>query len=104
MTASETIMWNELRRKKIKGLRFRRQHPIKNFIVDFYCHEKRLVIEIDGGIHNHIEIRERDEGRTMELEILGLKVVRFTNEEVQNNLSSVLKTINCFCGDYPLQR
>jgi len=82
MTRAEKILWSKLRKKQIDGVIFRRQHPIDIFIVDFYCHKHQLVIEVDGGIHNLPGVSERDEGRTYELEKWGLKVIRFTNEEV----------------------
>jgi very-short-patch-repair endonuclease len=79
MTTAEKILWNELRRKKINNLRFRRQHPLAKFVVDFYCHEKRLVIELDGPIHDTKESKEKDKYRTEALEQMGLKVIRFRN-------------------------
>ena len=60
MTPAEKILWGELRNSKLDGHKFRRQHPIGKFIVDFYCHEKKLVIELDGGIHNNVDVKERD--------------------------------------------
>jgi len=59
-TEAEERLWVELRNKKLKGLKFRRQHPIDKWIVDFYCHEKKLVIELDGSVHNEKEIAEYD--------------------------------------------
>jgi len=77
----------------MNGIRFRRQHPVRNFIVDFYCHSAYLVIEIDGSIHREEEQAERDVNRTYDLESLGLHVIRFTNEEVISDIDNVLKTI-----------
>ncbi len=95
LTEAEQILWENLKSNKLKGYRFKVQHPIKNFIVDFYCHKAKLVIEIDGNIHEIEQIRERDEGRTFELQQLGLKLVRFTNDEVINETKTVLeKTTN----------
>lgn len=93
MTSSEKILWQVLRKKRLSGLIFRRQHPVGRFIVDFYCHQAKLVIEVDGNIHNTLQNIEYDENRTFELEIFGLKVIRFKNEEISNNLGNVLKTI-----------
>jgi very-short-patch-repair endonuclease len=73
------------------GLRFRRQHPIDIFIVDFYCHEARLVVEIDGAIHKNQY--EYDDGRAAEIEKFGIEIIRFTNEEVENNIGHVIKKI-----------
>jgi very-short-patch-repair endonuclease len=92
MTETEKILWQYLRKDKINGLRFRRQHPIDIFIADFYCHKAKLVIEIDGYIHNHQ--KEYDIGRTEELKKYGLKVIRFTNEEVLKNIEKVVEKID----------
>lgn len=96
MTEAEKVLWKALRRKQLKGKRFRRQHPIDCYIVDFYCHEARLVIEVDGGIHIDKEQREYDIGRSEELEKHGLEVIRFSNERIKNNLSLVLQEIENF--------
>jgi len=93
MTEAEMILWDKLKRSQIKGYRFKAQHPIKLFIADFYCHKAKLVIEIDGGIHKINENKEYDENRSCELEQIGLKVIRFTNEEVINNINCVLEKI-----------
>ncbi|WP_320019573.1 endonuclease domain-containing protein [Labilibaculum manganireducens] len=97
MTESEKLLWTEIRNRKLNGLKFRRQHPINIFIADFYCHEIKLVIELDGNIHDYEENKEYDEGRTAELEYLGVKVIRFTNEEVMNSMNKVLAQIKVFC-------
>ncbi len=93
MTDAEALLWEKLRNKKLMGYKFRRQHPIAGFIADFYCHEAKLIIELDGSIHHLSEHQEYDEGRTIELEDSGLKVVRFTNDEVINNTQEVLNQI-----------
>lgn len=90
MTVAEEILWRHLRNGKLDGLKFRRQHPIDIFIADFYCPQKRLVIELDGGIHDNIDQKEYDEGRTFELEEKGYKLIRFKNEEVVNDIENVL--------------
>jgi len=92
-TNAEKLMWNQLNSKSFYGFKFRRQHPISQFIVDFYCHGLKLVIEVDGDIHNKPENKEYDENRTIELEKFELKVLRFTNNEVENSINKVLKTI-----------
>jgi very-short-patch-repair endonuclease len=92
-TKYEKLLWGELNSNKLHGFKFRRQHPISQFIVDFYSHELKLVIEVDGEIHNRPENKEYDENRTDELERLGLKVLRFTNMEVENDIKRVLETI-----------
>jgi very-short-patch-repair endonuclease len=92
MTPAETILWQELRGTKM-GVRFRRQQVIAGFIVDFYCHQVGLVIELDGGVHEGDEQMEKDAKRDKVLEEMGLKVVRFKNEEVIRNLPVVLEKI-----------
>jgi very-short-patch-repair endonuclease len=94
MTETELLLWERLRKNKNSGYRFRAQHPIGKFIVDFYCHEALLVVEIDGGIHQNEIVAERDEGRELEISNLGIKVVRFTNEEIVNELDNVAITIS----------
>jgi very-short-patch-repair endonuclease len=91
MTKYEKLLWEKLKQKQICGLRFRRQHPIVFFIVDFYCHDARLVIEIDGDIHS--QQREYDDGRSAEIEKFSIKVIRFSNSEIENNISDVIKVI-----------
>ncbi|MFW5887100.1 MAG: endonuclease domain-containing protein [Bacteroidota bacterium] len=97
MTDTEQILWKKLKGKKMLGLRFRPQHPIDIFIADFYCHLLKLVIEIDGGIHKSIGQKEYDIGREVELENWGIKVIRFTSEEIENEMSRVLEDIKQFC-------
>ncbi|MFA5046227.1 MAG: endonuclease domain-containing protein [Paludibacter sp.] len=81
-TEAEIFMWSYLSKIQIKGIRFKRQHSILYFISDFYCHKAKLVIEIDGGYHNIPEQYQYDKNRDSELEGLGLKVIRFINEQV----------------------
>ena len=92
-TSAEDLLWKRLRGSKLDGYKFRRQHPIKNWIADFYCHEAKLVIEVDGRIHLDKQQSQSDEGRTYELEGLGLKVIRFKNEEVISDIKKVLSAI-----------
>ncbi len=94
MTETEIILWEKLRNKQLLGYKFRRQHPINYFIVDFYCHKLNLVIEIDGEYHKKRKQLQLDIDRTKILEFQGLKVIRFSNEEVISNLSNVIKEIN----------
>jgi len=91
MTSAEKLLWERLSRKQIAGVKFRRQHPIDIFIADFYCHEARLVIELDGEIHN--KKQEYDEGRTADLEKHFIKVIRFRNSEVETDIENVIKII-----------
>lgn len=93
MTEAEEILWKHLRAGKIKGIKFRRQHPVGSFVLDFYCAEAKMGIEIDGEIHKRQEIAEYDEGRTFELDKLGIQVIRFTNEEVKTDVGKVVSKI-----------
>ena len=90
-TLAEFHLWQALRHKKMNGLRFRRQHVFECFIVDFYCPSAALVIEVDGEVHE--QQKDYDTLRTEFLEALGLRVIRFRNEEVLGNLEGVLKHI-----------
>ena len=90
MTPAEKILWEELRANKL-GVHFRRQQVIAGFIVDFYCHKAELVIEVDGDIHDLQQ--EEDVRRDNALSALGLKVVRFRNDEIVRDLSAVVRRI-----------
>jgi very-short-patch-repair endonuclease len=92
-TQAENLLWQHLRNRRVNGQKFRRQHPIGSFIADFYCNEYKLVIELDGGYHLLKDQREQDLGRTFELEESGFKVLRFTNEEVLQDIYAVVKAI-----------
>jgi very-short-patch-repair endonuclease len=91
MAAAESLLWNKLSNKQFLGLRFRRQHPIHRYIVDFYCHEKKVVIEVDGEIHEKQRIYDCQ--RDKDLSIQGYHVVRFSNSEIEHNIDSVLDRI-----------
>ncbi len=93
MTPAEEVLWDHLRRKAMENYRFRRQHPVDRFILDFYCHALRLAIEIDGEVHDNPDQLEYDKGRTIELERLGITVLRFRNEEILQNIDFVMDTI-----------
>ena len=90
MTLAEKILWQELRANKL-GVHFRRQQVIAGFIVDFYCHKAALVIEVDGDIHDLQQ--EEDARREKVLSEMGLRVVRFRNEEVERGLSAVVGNV-----------
>ncbi|HOZ89671.1 MAG TPA: DUF559 domain-containing protein [Bacteroidia bacterium] len=90
MTQSEKLLWSHLKENKL-GVRFKPQHPIDIFIADFYCHELKLVIEIDGEIHE--KQKEYDAGRTSELQHYDIEVMRFTNAEVMQSIDKVLEQI-----------
>lgn len=99
-TPAEKKIWENLNRNQL-GVKFRRQHPIYSYIVDFYCHKFKLVIEIDGEYHNCEEQISLDNDRSEELQYLGIKVIRFTNSEVLNDIDVVIQKIkkviiNCY--------
>jgi very-short-patch-repair endonuclease len=92
MTRTELILWKKLKDRDLFKFKFRRQHPIDIFIVDFYCHELKLVIEVDGEIHN-IDTKDYDLGRESDLNRFGITVLRFTNEQVIFNMNFVVSAI-----------
>ena len=93
LTPAEEKLWKEIHINEWK-LKFRRQHPIAKWIVDFYCHPIKLVIELDGGIHDVEDVKKNDEEREKHLKKLGLTVLRFKNEEIFNNKKAVLMKIS----------
>jgi len=100
MTPAETVLWEYLKSNKL-GVRFRRQHIIENFIPDFVALSCKLIIEVDGEIHNFQ--KEKDENRTFLLQQSGFHVLRFTNDEVMNNIEKVIEIIKievdcCYTG------
>jgi very-short-patch-repair endonuclease len=93
MTKAEKILWEKLKKKEIFKARWKRQHPIDIFVVDFYCHKYKLAIEVDGEIHLNEEIQEHNEGRSYDIEKLGIKILRFTNKEVFDDIEFVKNRI-----------
>ncbi len=91
-TPAEATLWRTLRNRALK-YKFRRQHPIGNFIIDFYCAQAKLCIEVDGASHLELPQEEYDAARTAYLEELGYKVIRFTNNDVRNNINAVIDEI-----------
>jgi very-short-patch-repair endonuclease len=91
LTPTDERLWSTLRGKQLNGLKFRCQHPVGCFIVDFYCPSCKLVIEVDGGIHDLQQ--NYDDARTERLEAFGYSVLRFSNEAVMNDLPAVLSQI-----------
>lgn len=94
-TSAEALLWTRLRKRQLDGLKFRRQHIIHQFIVDFYCPSVKLAIEIDGPVHDEQE--QYDQYRDEMLNELGYQVARFKNEEVENNIELVVAAIYDFC-------
>ncbi len=93
MTPAEKILWKEIRAGKFLRYKFRRQFPIDNYIVDFFCFEKLLAIELDGSHHLEKDIVEYDRIRTIHLEAFNITVLRFQNYEVKKSMNEVLTTI-----------
>ena len=96
MTSAEDRFWLYVRNRRMLGLKFRRQHPLGNFIADFYCHELKLVVEIDGSVHNLKHIQEYDVYREQKIKELGLSVLRFTNDDVFINGDFIEREIRKF--------
>ncbi len=99
-TEAEKVLWEALRAKGL-GVKFRQQHIIEDFIVDFYCNEYKVTVEVDGGYHDEADQMKSDAERTARLNELGYTELRFTNEEVLHDLDSVLKKIKTFCSGTP---
>jgi very-short-patch-repair endonuclease len=98
-TPSEDFLWKQLKKFRHDGFTFRRQHPIDIFIADFYCHKIKLVIEVDGEIHFDSAAQEHDDGRTGELDRFGIKVIRFTNDQVMGNHELVINKIKALINE-----
>ena len=92
MTDAETVLWMHLK-QKINGCKFRRQHPIGLFIADFYCHKAKLIIEVDGSIHNTEEVKKADAEKEAFFLTKNYRVLRFTNDQVLHKMESVIEKI-----------
>ncbi|HET6528962.1 MAG TPA: DUF559 domain-containing protein [Balneolaceae bacterium] len=92
MTYAEVLLWNKIRRKRL-GYQFHRQVPLIKYIVDFYCHELLLAIELDGNYHEHWETNANDYKRQQDLESYGVQFLRFENKEVRKDVDSVVQVI-----------
>ena len=92
LTPTEQVFWLRLK-EQFPKYKFRRQHPISIYIADFYCHKLKIVIEIDGPIHDSEEAKLNDENRQRDLENLNLTVLRFTNEQIKNEIEAVIEII-----------
>ena len=91
MTPVEKILWKRLKGNRLNGLHFRRQQIVHGYFADFYCHQHELIVELDGGIHKMQ--KEYDAERKEYLIALGFRIIRFTNEEIMNDLNCVLQKI-----------
>jgi len=95
-TDAEKKLWSLLRNRQLKGKKFRRQHALTDYVLDFYCHECKLAIELDGNHHLEPENKEHDAARTRLLEDYGITVIRFWNYEVMNETEKVLEIISAY--------
>src|SRR5258705_2836650 len=93
-TEAEQKLWSLLRNRQLKGKKFRRQHAITGYVADFYCHEAKLAIELDGNYHTTVEAGEYDASRTALLNECGITVLRFWNQEVINDPAKALQKIS----------
>jgi very-short-patch-repair endonuclease len=93
MTDAERLLWSKLRMKQLKNVMFSRQKPLGEYIADFYCHQAKLVIEVDGGQHYTADSIEYDRIRNEFMKNMGLIVLRFTNIDVLNNIDGVVEVI-----------
>jgi len=103
MTEAEKLIWSRIRKKQVKDYQFYRQRIIGNYIVDFYCPKAGLIVELDGGQHYHPEDLKKDTLRDDYMESLGLKILRFSNNEIFGNLDAVMEKI-CACLNPPLKK
>ena len=98
-TPAEKLLWQYIKEKQIYNYRFRRQHGVGPYILDFYCPSLRLGIELDGNVHDDVIVQEHDLEREKYLkEIAGIHVLRFENEEVTSNTEAVVEVIRCWIG------
>lgn len=93
MTSAEAVLWEALRGRRLANLKFRRQHPFGPFVLDAFCVEHQLEVEVDGDVHSDPAVAARDAERTQYLQQRGIRVLRFSNEEVEERLEEVLKKI-----------
>ena len=101
-TEAEEKLWGLLRNRNFENLKFRRQHPLKDYIVDFYCDELQLVIEVDGGYHNSTEQQDKDLHRDYHLRFLGYRVLRYNNAVVMSDEKSIYQDIKTIKDSPPL--
>ena len=95
MPPAEVILWTHLKRKRFRGLKFRRQYGIDRYVVDFYCPKLRLAIEVDGINHLGKKQKLKDQKRQAEIESCGIKVLRYMNTDIYDNIDGVVEDLNC---------
>ena len=96
MTSCEMLLWERIRMRKIEGYKFRRQQPVLNYIADFYCHELKLIIEVDGGSHSSPERAEYDRKRERILNLNGYKIFHLSNKDIETNLNASLQKLKSY--------
>ena len=101
MTDAERILWYVIRNRKLEGMKFRRQHSIDKYVVDFFCFEENLIIEVDGASHNNVGSSQYDFERDEILKEMGYRIVRFKNEEIYYHLEEVLNEIRSYLSPHP---
>ena len=97
MTWTESTLWKKLKKKQLLGLRFRPQHPIDLYIADFYCHKIKLVVEVDGAYHKKADQKKYDLDREKVFRSYGIEIIRFTDEEIKDNIDTVIEKIEKEC-------
>ncbi len=102
-TPAEALLWDRLRDRRLAGLKFRRQHALLGFVLDFYCPAHKLAVELDGSVHAEPAQRDRDAQRTELLSAFGVRVLRFGNDEISSNIERTLATIAAACA-MPLEQ
>ena len=102
-TKAEVFLWQKIKRKQMYGYDFHRQKPIDNYILDFFCNELMLGIEVDGYSHQIVEVFENDEKKTSKMNELGIYVLRFTDDQVFNDMENVLRAIEHFITEFENQ-
>ncbi len=93
LTPAEAFLWKHLQQRKLEGRKFRRQHSIENYIVDFYCASEKLIIELDGEVHDNPSAQLKDEKRDERLKELGFSILRFENKRIFDHLTQVLEEV-----------
>ncbi len=103
-TKAEIFLWQKLKRKQMYGYDFHRQKPIDNYILDFFCHELMLGIEVDGYSHQIVEVVENDEKKTFKMNELGITILRFSDNQIFNDMQNVLRAIEHYITEFDNQK
>ena len=103
-TPAERVLWQALRNQQLGGMKFRKQHPVGNYVIDFFCVDEMLAIEVDGSIHDNQEHYDLDQERTQRLNEQDIRVLRFSNMSILEDLPSVLEKIKSFVINTPIRK